>query len=170
MFSKTSDFPNDTFITFVSITHQVSVSNIVWFQKLCIPPSHRRDFSFDPPPPHHPSGNSSQASYIYLNFCLWEPPSPPGIFNPLPYNYNSFISDATFVKVSIIPKKWASLLTNSTSDYCQSITSTSALIFVNRCISFASHLYQKIWMKHRNFQRSCWVLECPYQIIRSITI
>ena len=149
--------------------HTKCVSNIVWFQKLCIPPPWKGIFLRHPPPP--PPIWKFQSSFIHLlKFLSLRTAYPPGIFNPLPYNYNSFISDATFVKVSIVSKKWASLLTSSTSDYCQSITSTSALIFVGRCISFASHLYQKIWMKHGHFQRSCWVLECPYQSIRSITI
>lgn len=141
--------------------HTRCVSNYVWFQLYDLP--HGRVFSFDPSPPHHPSGNSSQASHIYLYSCLWELPNSPGIFNPLPYKYNSFF-------YSTFNISWASLLTSSTTDYCQYITSTYAVIFVGRCISFASHLYQKIWMKHGNFQRSCWVLECPYQSIRSITI
>ena len=45
---------------------------------------HGRDFSLTPPPPHL-SGNSSQASYMYLNFWAFEnplPPHPPGISNP----------------------------------------------------------------------------------------
>ena len=46
---------------------------IVWFQKLSIPPP-RKGFFLRLP---HLSGNSSQASYIYLNFLgLWEPPTP----------------------------------------------------------------------------------------------
>ena len=52
---------------------------IVWFQRLSIPPP-RKEFFLTPP---HLSGNSSQASYIYLNFGAFEnPPSPPGISNP----------------------------------------------------------------------------------------
>ena len=39
---------------------------------------HGRDFSLNP----HLSGNSSQASYIYLNLWGFESPPPPGISNP----------------------------------------------------------------------------------------
>lgn len=140
--------------------HTRCVSNIVWFQCAYLP--HWRVFFFRPPPPPPPIWKFQSSFHMYLYSCLWELPNSPGIFNPLPYNYNSFIPHYNI--------SWASLLTSSTSDYCQSITSTYAVIFVGRCISFASHLYQKIWMKHGNFQRSCWVLECPYQSIRSITI
>ena len=52
----------------------------VCFQKNPYLP-HRRYFSLDPPPPHL-SGNSSQASYIYLNFWAFENPQPQGISNP----------------------------------------------------------------------------------------
>ena len=52
---------------------------IVWFQKLSIPPP-RKGFFLRLP---HLSGNSNQASYIYLNFWAFEtPPPPPGISNP----------------------------------------------------------------------------------------
>ena len=37
---------------------------------------HGTDFSVDPPPPHL-SGNSGQASYMYLNFWAFENPLPP---------------------------------------------------------------------------------------------
>ena len=37
---------------------------------------HRRDLSLDSPPPPNFSGNSSQASYIYLNFGDFENPPP----------------------------------------------------------------------------------------------
>ena len=42
---------------------------------------HGRDFSLDPPP--HLSGNSSQASYIYLNFWAFEKLPTPHEF-PIP--------------------------------------------------------------------------------------
>ena len=52
--------------------------HIVWSQKLSIPPPQNGFFLR---PPHH-SGNSSQASHIYLQFWAFEnPPPPPGIFN-----------------------------------------------------------------------------------------
>ena len=43
---------------------------------------HWRDFSLNIPPPNL-SGNSSQASYIYLNFWPLRTPQPPGKF-PIP--------------------------------------------------------------------------------------
>jgi len=46
----------------------------VWFKNYPYLP-HGRDFSLDPPPPY-PSGNSSQASYIYLNFGPLRTPHP----------------------------------------------------------------------------------------------
>ena len=52
---------------------------IVWFQKLSIPPSQEGFFVRPPPPP----GNSSQASYIYLNFWAFENPPTPQEF-PIP--------------------------------------------------------------------------------------
>ena len=45
----------------------------VWLQKLSIPPP-RRGFFLRPP---YLAGNSSQASYIYLNFYAFENPPPP---------------------------------------------------------------------------------------------
>ena len=41
---------------------------------------HRGDFSLTPPPP---SGHSSQASNIYLNFWAFESPPPPRNFQSL---------------------------------------------------------------------------------------
>ena len=55
----------------------------VWFQKLSIPPPRKRFFLRPPPPPHHLSGNSSQASYIYLNFWAFENPLPSRNFQSL---------------------------------------------------------------------------------------
>ena len=54
------------------------ISYIVQFQKLFIPPPWKGFFLYTP----HPSGNSSQASYIYLNFQAFENPLPQGISNP----------------------------------------------------------------------------------------
>ena len=56
---------------------------IVWFQKLSIPPPGMGFFPRSPPPPFHLSGNSSQASYIYINFWAFENP-------PTPRNFQSF--------------------------------------------------------------------------------
>ena len=50
----------------------------MWFQKLSIP-SPCKGFFLRPFP--HPSGNSSQASYIYLNFWAFENPPPPKEFS-----------------------------------------------------------------------------------------
>ena len=52
---------------------------IVWFHRLSIPPP-RKEFFLTPP---HLSGNSSQASYIYLNFGPLRTPHPPQEF-PIP--------------------------------------------------------------------------------------
>ena len=52
---------------------------IVWFQKLSIPPPRKRFFLRRP---QHP-GNSSQVSYIYLNFWAFENPPPPRNFQSL---------------------------------------------------------------------------------------
>ena len=54
----------------------------VLFQKLSTPPP-RKGFFLRPPP--HLSGNSSQASYMYLNFWAFENPLPP----PPPRNFQS---------------------------------------------------------------------------------
>ena len=58
--------------------HRPLFSWIVWFQKLSIPPPWKGFFLRSP----HLSGNSSQASYIYLNFGAFENPPSPGISNP----------------------------------------------------------------------------------------
>ena len=52
---------------------------IVWFQKLSIPPQWKRFFLRRP---QHP-GNSSQVSYIYLNFWAFENPLPSRNFQSL---------------------------------------------------------------------------------------
>ena len=61
----------------------------MWFQKLSIysVPSPQKGFFLRPP---HPSGNSSQASYIYLNFWAFENPSPPRNFQSLPWGKYGF--------------------------------------------------------------------------------
>ena len=53
----------------------------VWFQKLSIPPPWK-GFFFRPTPPPHPSGNSSQASYILLKFRAFENPPALGMSYP----------------------------------------------------------------------------------------
>ena len=61
---------------------------IVWFQKLSIPPPWKGFFLRLP----HLSGNSSQASYIYLNFLgLWEPPPPRNFQSLLWGEYGYFL-------------------------------------------------------------------------------
>ena len=58
---------------------------IVWFQKFSIPPPlPQKGFFLSPPPPPHLSGNSGQASYIYLNFWAFENPPPPAQEFPIP--------------------------------------------------------------------------------------
>ena len=52
----------------------------VWFQKLSVPPPWK-GFSLRPP---HLSGNSSQASYIYLTLWAFEKPAPPPPEFPIP--------------------------------------------------------------------------------------
>ena len=56
----------------------------MWFQKLYPYLPQGRDFSLDPPP-FHLSGNSSQASYIYINFWAFENPPTPRNFQSLPW-------------------------------------------------------------------------------------
>ena len=53
----------------------------VLFQKLSTPPP-RKGFFLKPPPPPHLSGNSSQATYMHLNFWAFENPLPPPPPNP----------------------------------------------------------------------------------------
>ena len=62
-----------------SILDQVEKALIVWFQKLSIPPPRKGFF----PRLLHLSGNSSQASYIYLSFWAFENPPPPRNFQSL---------------------------------------------------------------------------------------
>ena len=87
---------------------------IVWFQKLSIPPP-RKGFFLRLP---HLSGNSSQASYIYLNFLgLWEPPTPQEF--PIPSvgeiwifsgtTHRSLCSILSFSKHSVYYAGWAPL-------------------------------------------------------------
>ena len=88
-----------------SILDQVEKALIVWFQKLSIPPP-RKGFFLRL---LHLSGNSSQASYIYLSFWAFENPPPPRNFQSLlcgKYGYflelhivtliNFFISECRF--------------------------------------------------------------------------
>ena len=58
--------------------HRGNTDINVWLQKLSIPPPWKEFFLRS----HHLSGNSSQASYIYLTFWAFENPQPPGISNP----------------------------------------------------------------------------------------
>ena len=58
--------------------HRGNTNINVWLQKLSIPPPWKEFFLRS----HHLSGNSSQASYIYLTFWAFENPPPPGISNP----------------------------------------------------------------------------------------
>ena len=92
---------------------------IVWFQKgfhIPPPPLHRRGFCLGP----HLSGNSSQASYIYLKFwALWEPPTPPQEF-PIPSVEGVCIFSGTTPWISISMTKGISLncLSNMTNLHC----------------------------------------------------
>ena len=80
----------------------------VWFQKLSIPPPPKVFFLRPPPhppPPHRLSGNSSQASYIYLSFWAFENPPPPRNFQSLPlgeYGYFLELHNCKIISVSII--------------------------------------------------------------------
>ena len=66
--------------TFKSI---FSFAAAIEFQKLSIPFPWNGFFLRPPPPPlPHLSGNSSQASYIYLHIWAFENPHPSGISNP----------------------------------------------------------------------------------------
>ena len=59
------------------IHDQYVEKKIVWFQKFSMPPPlPQKGFLLRPPPPHL-SGNSGQASYIYLNFWAFENPPRP---------------------------------------------------------------------------------------------
>ena len=60
---------------------------------------HGRDFSLDPPPPHHPSGNSSQASYIYLNFGPLRTPTPRNFLSLLWGEYGYFLEPHNVKKI-----------------------------------------------------------------------
>ena len=66
------------FIDQWSLTEQLTLRQYHWFQKSSIPPP-RKEFFLRP---LHLSGNSSQASDIYLNFGTFKNPPPPGISNP----------------------------------------------------------------------------------------
>ena len=59
--------------------HRENTNFNVWLQKLSIPPPWK-GFFVRPP---HLSGNSSQASYIYLTFWAFENPPPPRNFQSL---------------------------------------------------------------------------------------
>ena len=71
----------------------------VWFQKLTVS-SPRRG-----PPPTHPSGNSSQASNISLNFWAFESPPPPRNFQSLlwgEYGYFLELHNKDFIVISVV--------------------------------------------------------------------
>ena len=77
------------------------------FEKLSIP-STRKGFFLRPP---HPSGNPSQASYIYLDFWAFEKPHPQGLSNPLHgrsmdifWNYTMTV--VCWIYTTIITSRW----------------------------------------------------------------
>ena len=62
-------------------------------------PPHGRDFPYDPPPPPpHPSGNSNLASYIALNFWLFQTPPPPRNSQSLLWGEYGYLLEPHIVK------------------------------------------------------------------------
>ena len=83
------DFPDGKLLILIQSPvphHSNSVhfaASIVWFQKLSTSPPQKGSFLTPTTPPPHLSGNSSQASYIYLKLWAFENPTPRNFQSPL---------------------------------------------------------------------------------------